>query len=263
MEISNGVTSPIEICEALAAIRPFALVNLIGATNVDSCEVQPELAWQGNVHSVEVIANALELLKKRHKVSCHLIQISTDQVYSGPGPHQEAIAHPINVYGLSKFTGELIAMRVNATVIRTNFVGRSRTLSRVSLSDWLVDSLRRCVPITVFSDVVFSAVHVDTLCGIIEQCIEKQPIGVFNFGSKNNISKADFAFKLANFLGLPTSNLASGSQANSLLKARRPPDMSLDTTKIERTLGITCPLIEYEIEKTSLDYTHEYNNIVP
>jgi dTDP-4-dehydrorhamnose reductase len=263
VEISNGVTSPIEICEALAAIRPFALVNLIGATNVDSCEVQPELAWQGNVHSVEVIANALELLKKRHKVSCHLIQISTDQVYSGPGPHQEAIAHPINVYGLSKFTGELIAMRVNATVIRTNFVGRSRTLSRVSLSDWLVDSLRRCVPITVFSDVVFSAVHVDTLCGIIEQCIEKQPIGVFNFGSKNNISKADFAFKLANFLGLPTSNLASGSQANSLLKARRPPDMSLDTTKIERTLGITCPLIEYEIEKTSLDYTHEYNNIVP
>ena len=246
-----------EVAAVLALHRPVAVVNLVAATNVDQCETQTELAWQANVGVVAAIAGGILALGNAPASRPHLVHISTDQVYDGPGPHAEDEVHPINVYGLSKYTGELLAERVGATILRSNFYGRSRCVGRVSFSDWLVRSLREKTQITVFDDVKFSAIHIDTLCGYIARSIELRPSGVFNAGCRDGISKAGFALALAHALGLPTDNVKVGTSADLDLKARRPADMTLSVARLEAAFNLQCPNMLSEIERTSKEYHYE------
>ena len=240
------------LARAFETHRPNAIVNLIAATNVDQCEEQPVLAWRANVAVVEALAGAIA---RRGDGRPHLVHVSTDQVYDGPGPHAEAAVQPINVYGLSKYAGELLAERVGATVLRTNFFGRSHCPSRTSFSDWLVASLRDARPITVFDDVLFSALHLQSLCDVIAAAIERRPAGVFNAGCRDGISKAGFALSLARKLSLSTAAVKVGTSSDVALRARRPLDMTLDVSRIERALQMSCPSMDAEIERTAKEYS--------
>jgi len=247
----------VSVSQLLAEHRPDSIVNLIAATNVDQCELNPELAWQANAEVVRVITSSIAAQGAASASRPHLIQVSTDQVYSGPGPHPEEHLHPINVYGLSKYTGEILAGYSGATVLRTNFFGRSHCDGRISFSDWLVSSLRERKQITVFEDMMFSALHIDTLCRIITRCIELRPAGTYNAGCRNAISKAGFAFALAQALALPTDMVKVGVIADVALKARRPVDMSLQVGRLEAALGLVCPQMQEEIEHTAKEYLND------
>ena len=245
------------VVAALARHRPSAVINLVAATNVDQCETETELAWQANAGVVASIVEGILALDNNPAFRPHLVHISTDQVYDGPGPHPEDEVHPINVYGLSKYAGELLAERVGATVLRSNFYGRSRSAGRVSFSDWLVRCLREKTPITVFDDVKFSAVHIDTLCDFIVRSIVLRPAGTFNAGCRDGISKAGFAMALAHALGLSTENVRLGTSADVALKARRPIDMTLQVARLEAAYHLQCPNILNEIEHTSKEYLND------
>lgn len=245
------------VAAVLALHRPTAVVNLVAATNVDQCETHAELAWQANAGVVSAITEGILALGTASASRPHLVHISTDQVYEGPGPHAESEVHPINVYGLSKYTGDLLAERVGATVLRSNFYGRSRCVGRLSFSDWLVRSLREKTPITVFDDVKFSAIHIGTLCELISRSIELRPAGIFNAGCRDGISKAGFAIALAHALGLPTDNVNVGTSANAALKARRPGDMTLQVARLEAALNLQCPNMLDEIQHTAKEYLND------
>jgi dTDP-4-dehydrorhamnose reductase len=245
------------VAASLARHRPSAVINLVAATNVDQCETQTELAWQANAGVVAAISDGIFALGNAPASRPHLVHISTDQVYDGPGPHAEDEVHPINVYGLSKYAGELLAERVGATVLRSNFYGRSHCVGRVSFSDWLVRSLREKTQITVFDDVKFSAIHIDTLCGYITRSIELRPAGIFNAGCRDGISKAGFALALAHALGLPTDNVKVGTSTDMGLKARRPVDMTLRVARLEAAFNLQCPNMLNEIQHTAKEYLND------
>ena len=233
---------------------PDVVVNLVAATNVDQCESEPKLAWKTNVDIVSIITNSIKKYNGTRKNKIHLIHLSTDQVYSGTGPHDESCILPVNVYGMSKHAGELLAGDVNATIIRTNFYGRSYCANRFSFSDWLVDSIRSNSVITVFDDIIFSGVHINTLCYFIILCIVQRPSGTFNIGCRDSISKARFALSLARMLNLPTEQVRIGALSDITLKALRPNDMSLVITRFEDALGVKCPTIQDELKHTAREY---------
>lgn len=245
------------VIDALVGYRPAAVVNLVAATNVDQCEMQPQLAWRVNAGVVAILTECIAAASQRLGTQPHLVHVSTDQVYDGTGPHAEDDIDLINVYGLSKYTGELLAERVGATVLRTNFYGRSRCPGRASFSDWLVNSLRDQAPITVFDDVKFSAMHIDTLCDIITKCIELRPTGIFNAGCRDAISKAGFAFALAKALSLSTDQVTVGRSTDVPLKARRPLDMSLQVSRLENILELQFPTMLAQIEHTAKEYLND------
>ena len=58
---------------------------------------------------------------------------------------------------------------------------------------------------------------------MIRLVINKQPLGIFNLGSHNGMSKSDFAFAFAKELDLPTSMMKriNSTEAN-FLKVYRP-----------------------------------------
>lgn len=229
--------------------NPDVIINLNALTNVDACEDNPAGAYSANVKPVEVFA---ELLKD---TSIYFVHISTDQVYSGKGPHREFHALPCNVYALSKYAGELACQSIRASVLRTNFVGRSVAAGRLGFTDWLYRAFSEHQKITLFEDVWFSPLHIDQLASALEWVGRKKPEGIFNLGARDGISKAGFALKFAERLGLDTSLAGLGKLAEKQLRAPRPLDMQLEVEEFERLRGTALPDIDLVINAAVADYS--------
>lgn len=246
---------PRKLAELIDREQVDTIINLVALTNVDLCEEQVAEAYHVNSGVVAAIVEALGLCSSSSKP--HLIHISTDQVYGRAGPHSEECVYPINVYALSKYTGELIAKQVGATILRTNFYGLSHCRNRKSFSDWAIQSLRESTPITVIKDVKFSALHIETLCRLIGSMIELRPVGVYNVGCRDSMSKANFVMALADLLGLSTEHVKIGVSTELEFKAQRPLDMTLRVERIEEALGSRCPMMQHQIEETAKEYRYE------
>jgi dTDP-4-dehydrorhamnose reductase len=235
----------------LEAVAPTAIVNLVGLTNVDLCEEQPNSAYLANVKTAENVANWIE----RQRIDCHLVHISTDHVYDCPGTNTEDKVRLTNCYAFSKYAGELAVKGVRSSILRTNFFGRSARSNRSSLTDWLFSALSQRTTIQVFEDIFFSPLSMSSVAETIELCIRRKPVGVFNLGSRGGMSKADFAFAFAASLNLPIESMtrAASSQV-TFLKAYRPKDMCMDCARLENALGIRMPGLQDEINLVAEEY---------
>ncbi len=241
----------VQTVEMVESLVPEIIVNLAALTNVDLCEDDPNLAYRANCLSVTNLCAGIAATGRNP----YLVQISTDMVYDGQGPHSEDAVAIKNTYALSKVAGELAAANGNAVVLRTNFFGRSRASNRNSLSDWLYRSLRDRTPITVFSDVLFSPVAIPTLCRIMLTVLEARPLGVYNLGSQDGLSKADFAFEFAKRLGWSSETLTRGRLADgAILKARRPTDMRMNSARLSGALRLSLPTLTEEIKIAAEEY---------
>lgn len=249
-DVQAELTNQGAVSTALDAAKPDVIVNLAAMTNVDECERQPQQAYLANVLAVENVSRCI----RERGSQAHLVQISTDQLYDGKGPHGEEDVTVANYYAFSKYAGELAAATVPSTILRTNFFGPSERGGRTSLSDWLVKSFRDKTSITVFEDVLFSPLSIATLSRVIADVIGKRPAGVFNAGSGSGMSKADFAFALADALGLPVNAVRRGQSAEVKLTAYRPKDMRMDSSRFEAAIGTPMPTLLDEIRSMKNHY---------
>jgi dTDP-4-dehydrorhamnose reductase len=225
------------ICE----VDPGIIIHAAAMTDVDECEADPDRAWQANQQATKNLVST----------GIPLIFLSTDQVYpDGPGPHPEDSAAPVNVYGKTKWAAErAVLVHPQGLVVRTNFFGRSRTPGRQSLSDFFASAFREGRPVTLFTDVLFSPLHVDTLCDVIIDLARRHTSGVINVGSRDGLSKRDFALVLAAHMGLRPTSGKDGRSTDVAGRARRPRDLRMDVTALERTLGRQMPSLAEEIRK--------------
>jgi len=242
------------IIAAIKSVDPQLVINLAAATNVDKCEGDIRMAATANTIIPQRIS---ESLVKISNSGIHFVHISTDQVYSGEGNHLEDKVLPTNIYGLTKLAGEFAVRYPQTTILRTNFVGRSRVPHRKSFSDWIVESSVKNINVTLYSDVIFNPIHTSTLNSAITKIYRSKLFGTFNYGSKGAISKSNFALKLTRLLNLSNNNARIGKSDENADRVRRPLNMTMCVDLIEQKLGLTCPTIEDEILKTAKEYTYE------
>jgi dTDP-4-dehydrorhamnose reductase len=241
------------VSSLLDELQPDILINLVALTDVDLCESDPRQAFSVNVRVTENIVSWIESAVK----NCHLVHISTDQVYDGTGPHSESDVMLSNYYAFSKYAAELAALRVASTVLRTNFFGKSRCNQRVSFTDWIYDSIVSSKKTLFFNDVFFSPLSMDTLAEMILLVIVIKPTGQFNLGSRAGLSKSTFALLFMEKLNIVSDNIEVTSIDDvTFMKTYRPKDMRMDVSKFERQLCITLPTLEDEITRVTGDY-HE------
>ena len=250
---ANGIQINLQDQAAtLAVVRsvsPDVVINLVGMTDVERCESHPKEAWQANVRSAENIASACT------ETGAHLVHLSTDQVYDSAPDCAEANAGPGNHYAMTKYAGELAALRAGATVLRTNFFGVSPHATRRSLSDWIFSALKEDRPIQVFEDVCFSPLEMGTLCSVINKVTQYRHSGVFNLGSLEGMSKSDFAFAFAQSLGLSSARFSRvNAHQSDLLRTWRPKNMCMDSSHFEATFNVRLPTLQSEIERSAKDY---------
>jgi dTDP-4-dehydrorhamnose reductase len=251
-EFCANLADESEAKRLLDEVKAEVVVNLAALTDVDLCEREPQQAYLSNVRVVENLANWIRLSGQQ----AYLIQVSTDQVYDGIGSHKETDICLSNTYGFSKYAGELAALSVPSTVLRTNFFGPSRCKKRMSISDWLVNAMMQKQAVTVFDDVRFSPLSLASLEMLISIVIEQRQCGVYNLGSSGCMSKAEFAFLLGKTLKLPTDMLFAGKQADVKLEAFRPKNMSMNSRAFEAKFGVKLPTLRDEV--ASMKHAYSY-----
>ena len=237
-----------ELFKVVKKKKPQIIINLIALTNVDQCEQDTQLAYLLNIKTVEKIVSV------KAYFDFWFIHLSTDQVYSGSGIHKEESVNPVNVYGITKYCSEIVASKINSTILRTNYHSKSLNPKRYSFSDWLVKSFKNGNKITLFDDIFFNAVHVSFLIKIIKMSIKEKHIGIFNVGCADSTTKAKFAISLAKLLNLDDSSAVIGFSKDSHLIASRPNNMVMCVDKLSKVFKIQPPKIAETLLILSKDY---------
>jgi dTDP-4-dehydrorhamnose reductase len=243
-DLLADLTSPAETDRLLSSVRPQVVVHAAAMTDVDACERQPDAAYALNHDAVAHIVDRLP-------IDAQVVMISTDQVYPDcPGPHREGSEKPVNRYGLTKLAGEhAAAAHPRCLILRTNFFGPSRTPGRESLSDFVTSRLVGRTAMTLFGDVRFNPLHMDTLAGLVVEAVVGDLRGVFNAGSRVGCTKLDFGMAMARHLALCTDEVTAGRSDDLPGRAARPHDLRMDVRRLEAALGISLPEIDEEVKK--------------
>ena len=228
----------------IARLRPSVVIHCAALANVDRCEENRDAAFRDNVEGTLSIVDAL----RRHAPDCHLVHISTDQVYRDGGGCRGDLG-PVNLYGWTKLWSEDIAREhKDTTVLRLNYVGRG-TSARPGLVTWLVDSLRAEKPVTLLKDALFNPCHGALVPQVVERMIMARTKGTFNLGSRGGgLSKADFLLGVAQKLSLPTQTAKLGRLSDLSLNAPRSLDMRMDVSLTEAALGEKLPSLLETLE---------------
>ena len=110
-------------------------------------------------------------------------------------------------------------------------------------------------PVNVLSDIFFSPLSIKILVKMIGLVLEKKPLGVYNLGSHNGMSKADFNFTFIEYLNLSTKTMKriAISEAD-FFRAYRPRNMCMDISKFESTLDVKLPLLNDLIKQVAQEY---------
>jgi dTDP-4-dehydrorhamnose reductase len=237
-------------------IRPDVVIHAAATTSVDACEDDPGKAKEMNIDATRAVVRAA------FHVHAKIVHLSTDQVFGGTKPWaKESLARcPINEYGRTKLEGEGVLegegalesedVAVHAReflIIRTNFFGWGSP-HRPSLSDWILARLRAGEEVPGFTDVYFTPILVndliDRIMALLANCTHSD---VFHVPGATRVSKYKFAQDLARAFDLKSERIRSTRVADAQLRAKRPLDMSLDGSKVNKLLGmhgLPCPELQ-------------------
>ncbi len=226
------------------------VINCIGYTKVDKCEVNPEASWALNVNA----AHILSILCK--ETSTKLVHISTDHFWSEVlNPRSEILdSVPINQYGSNKLSAEEIVLRTNpdSLVIRTNFFGWG-VPHKPSLVDWILQQLESRGHVDAFEDVLFSPISISQLYLAINELLRVNVSGIVNVCASESISKYDFAVFVAKRFGFKADQVKKIKVGNRGLVAPRPNYLSLDNSLLRSLTGFAPMSIEAMLDELAAD----------
>jgi len=240
------------ICEfdlLLNKLKPDVVVNCIGYTNVDECEITPEKSWKINCESV------LNFAKVCKDKSIKFVQISTDHYLNNTNKRltEFDIIKPINQYSLSKYYAEKILIQTNtkALIIRLNFFHFNSQNPKTFL-DKLIFHKDTSINMSSFNDVIISPVSTIEFTKHLLNLISLNVSGLVNVSSNETISKYDFHEAVLKAIGIDSSFHDSISLNLSNLSATRPKFMALDNSRLCGLINSTVPSIYDMIEQEIL-----------
>ena len=227
-----------EIIPRLLEARADVLVNCAGDNRVDEAEEKSEKTYRLNAHAVGEIAKACQKKKIR------MIHNSTDYVFDGEKKkayHEEDFPAPINLYGASKWAGELLARRYhdNVVILRTAslYGQRGSTSKGHNFVQAILKQAHEKKPIRVVQDVTMSPTSSEQLAEVIIKILDQNPpSGVYHAVNSGHASWYEFARKIIEFASVP-AEIVPVTSVEFKRAARRPPMSVLDNSKISSRVG--------------------------
>lgn len=226
------LTDPKAVRNAIAHIRPDAVIHCAAWTAVDAAE-EPEnreKVFAINARGTRNLAAACK------EIGAKMLYISTDYVFDGRGvepwqPDCDAYA-PLNVYGQSKLEGELAVSELleRFFIVRIAWVfgknGKNfvKTMLRVGKSH---DSVR------VVNDQIGTPTYTPDLARLLADMIQTERYGYYHATNEGGfISWYDFTLEIYRQAGLTTEVVPVTTAEYGLSKARRPFNSRLDKSKL-------------------------------
>jgi len=186
----------------LRDVAPQIVINCAAYTDVDGCERDPQRAFDVNGIGVYNLAMALG----ERTPPPYLIHISTDYVFDGErgGYSEEDVCRPVQVYGWSKFCGEVFLSRFypKFAILRVSWLygwGKPNFLTVI------YEKLKRGEEVSVVSENRGNPTYAVNVAEGVLKLIEKPSFGVFHLVDRNEggITRYEEALGLAEILGVP------------------------------------------------------------
>ena len=218
---------------AIAHCEPDVVVNAAAFHNVDRCEERPERALAVNAIAVE---RAARLCRDR---GIRFVTVSTDYVFHGetsrPWTEDDA-PHPVSVYGVSKFTGELLVecLRSDALIVRTCGVYgvRPSDTKGYTFVDRILRQARAGEPIRVVHDVIASPTFAGDLAAAIGFLVGAGASGLYHACNAGPVSWYTFACEALRQAGIDPAAVEPIEMGEWKTGARRPRYSALSSAKL-------------------------------
>jgi dTDP-4-dehydrorhamnose reductase len=203
--------------------RPDLIINC-AVVGVDTCELDPSLAWSVNVAGVENLAEAA------NAVEAEFVHLSSNYVFDGELSRNSAYTTddepaPINTYGRTKLAGERVAISKarRCFIIRTSWVfgaGKNNFFSTATRS------LRAGEKIRAITDVWGSSTYVHDLVHRVMEIVPLRRYATYHVVNSGLCSYYEFASEAARLLEKSEDEISALIELVSLadlrLPARRP-----------------------------------------
>jgi dTDP-4-dehydrorhamnose reductase len=230
----------------ITSASPDCVIHCAALTDIDRCEADPARAHAVNVEATLLVAKASQ------RCGARFVYVSTDAVFDGAQGHysEDSSTAPVNEYGRSKLLGERAAQEgaSDPLVIRTNMFGWN-CRQKTSLAEWILGRLRSGDVVPGFTDIVFSPLLVNDLAVVMLGLLEAGVTGLYNVGSRQAMSKYEFAREVAVAYGFDPQAVAPTEIGASGLTTRRPLNTSLRVGKAEGALRCTMPSIQGGVDR--------------
>lgn len=224
---------------AIDSTNAAAVINCAAFHNVDTCEREPQRAFDANAVAVDRFAAVCRAKDVR------FVTVSTDYVFDGEArePYLESAApRPLQVYGVTKFAGELLAGRYSGvTIVRTCGVfGRRPSATKgYTFVDRVITQAKAGEPLRIVDDVIASPTYAGHLAEAMWQVLTRGEPGIYHIANRGPVSWYDFAAEALRQAGIdhPIEAISSGDWKAG---ARRPKYSALASEKLG-SFGIATP----------------------
>lgn len=228
------ITDAESVTAFLTAAAPDAVVHCAAYTAVDAAEENQELCNRVNVDGTRNIAAVCRTL------DCKMIYISTDYVFDGQGERPwepEDERHPLNVYGQSKYEGELAVQELldRYFIVRIAWVFGVNGKNFVKTMLNLAKSHDR---LTVVNDQYGSPTYTYDLARLLVDMVQTEKYGIYHATNEGICTWYEFACEIFRQAGL-TVAVAPVSAAEYPAKAKRPENSRMSKEKLAEN-GFEC-----------------------
>jgi dTDP-4-dehydrorhamnose reductase len=245
-----------DIHKIFKKFQPDVVIHSAALTDVEKCEVDPQLANLLNVKATEVIAKEVE------KISSYLMYISTDYIFDGKsGLYKETDStNPLNNYGKTKLLGEKFIENETSkwSIIRTSTPFGVHPFKK-TFPVWVYENLKINKKINILEDQFTSPTYVPNLSKMILEITSRSLEGFFHLSGSTKISRFEFAKMIATKLNLDLSLLNPVKIDNMAWKANRPIDSSLDVSKINAILKTKPYTIKQSLDDYALQFVDSFS----
>ncbi|ASJ15376.1 dTDP-4-dehydrorhamnose reductase [Thermococcus radiotolerans] len=234
------VTIP-ETLKVLRELRPDVIINTAAYVRVDDAELYPEKAFVVNA------IGALNVARVASEIDAINVYISTDYVFDGEKgePYtEEDVPNPINVYGASKYVGEILTKNYSKKyyIIRVaSLYGKAGASGKGgNFANWVIKRAKRGEELRIVDDQFMSPTYTRDVARTLKEFLKIQPEwAIYHMVNEGYCSWYEFTRAIFEILGWEVRIRAIKSSELSRL-ARRPRFSALENMRLHE-LGIRMP----------------------
>mmetsp|Transcript_4278 Transcript_4278/g.7275 ORF Transcript_4278/g.7275 Transcript_4278/m.7275 type:complete len:371 (+) Transcript_4278:143-1255(+) len=252
------ITDSAAVAEVINEFRPDVVVHLAAWVRTVQCESDPARAYAVHVTGTENLVSALRNFPAK------IVFLSSSWIYSPLSAVpivEDAICAGFGVYGKTKLLGEQVVRMSGLpyTVLRSDIIYGSPApfTGLVAFNQFIIDGLRECKPLSLYSNEIKTPVYVRDLVDCIILSLHSQgptTDAVFNVGSSSCISVSDFGWAVCDALSLDRSNAhLVASNSPNVASGTRPSNTSLNVDHLVFTLGVKLSDVNNGLRSTVED----------
>jgi dTDP-4-dehydrorhamnose reductase len=225
------ICQPDLIMEDIGRCNPGFVLHLAAMTDVDRCEEEPDKAYLTNALGTRNVALACQ------RANAIMVYINTGSVYDGrkPTPYTEYdTPDPGNVYGRSKYAGELIVKELLSSyyIFYTCWMFGGGPLDKKFVPK-IIDLAGRQKQLRVVNDKTGSPTYTVDMAKAIFRFIESGLFGKYHCVNRGSATRFEVAEAILEAAGIVNCELMPVSSDEFDLPAPRPANESMRNYNFE------------------------------